>query len=228
MHIFARRCFLTRLQVLPVFSAPGCLRLSGLLRIHQQISPFSSLRPRSLLHDAELQHEAATRLHWAEEARRPISQRPLIVAAGICIGAFIAAEYLDGRDSAKIYATLQQPNSGWTGGDTGSALQFVAEKRMKETLQWLDQFHAPAVVKVIYYQSGQWWMQLHGGNDAIHATMILIAANAAVFLAFNLASRSPRLMIRMSRSFLHYPGHSAPYTLLTAVFAHRVSNRIPL
>jgi hypothetical protein len=226
MSLFTCRFLGKRLQNTPsTLFLPKSLQPSKALKFHYQKHPFTSFTTKRSLHDANRPHRAFVVEQLGEEATRPISLRPLFVGVGICLGAFLAAEFLDGRDDARFFAILRK--AGWSGGNLIQATRFVAETQTKETLEWLDRFPGTGVVKGVYYTFQHWWINLHGGYqvDGTHAAAILIAANMVVFLGWNLAARSPRLVFQMSKSFMHFPGYTAGYTLLSSVFSHRV--RIP-
>lgn len=154
------------------------------------------------------------------EAKRPISLRPLLVGVGICVGAFLVAEALDAREDARFFAILRQ--RGWRDGNLARAKRFVAEVELEQMLNGVGQIPGTQVARDFYYTLQKWWIGLDGGSDGTRATGLLICCNAVVFLGFNLASRSPKALSLLQKYFVHFPGHSASYTLLTSVFGHRV------
>jgi hypothetical protein len=211
-----------RLRVTPSsFFLSRNLRPPTRLKPHLQNKFFTSSRSRATSSEDSLGN-ALLLDELKAEAQRPISLRPLLVGAGICAVFFFVAEVLDGKHDAKFFATIRR--LGWAhDGDLNRLKRLVATAQRNQTLAWLDQADAPIVVKKSYSTVKSWWMkQESGALDGKHATLVLIAANTAVFLAWNLASRYPRLLSRMKKSFSHFPGQTGSYTLLTSVFSHRV------
>lgn len=139
---------------------------------------------------------------------RPISLRPLFVGLGICVTAFLVAEAIDGRADARVVEILAR--TGWSGGTMQDAKDIVAANTVSP-LTFLDHF--------LGTHTDRWW---NSRTDGTHATVIIIATNAMVFLAWGLASRVPALSSRMMWSFLHFPAVTPSYTLLTSVFSHKV------
>lgn len=173
------------------------------------------LRKEAVYEASSIQATQAT--HNFGNAYQSISWRPLIVGVGICASAFLAAEYLDGRADSQTVAILSK--AGWRSGTVAEAGLIVSEMQTKRTLRWLDQIPGTDAMKYVYLSYRQWRARQ---PDEIRATVILIAANAIVFLGWSLAARSPALMSKMERSFVHFPGCSAAYTVLTSVFSHKV------
>ncbi|TID26293.1 hypothetical protein E6O75_ATG00786 [Venturia nashicola] len=138
---------------------------------------------------------------------RPISWKPLLVGLGICVTAFLAAETIDGRADAQAIDVLSK--TGWRTGTIRDAKRTTAA-HTTSPLTLIDRFLGTDAVK--------WWSTRSDGD---HAAVIIIAINAAVFLAWGLASKVPAMSYRMGRSFIHFPGVTPPYTLLTSVFSHQ-------
>jgi len=157
-----------------------------------------------------------------EQITSVISLRPLFIALGICVGSFCAADYLTGRSDAR-FSRASRLLSSWSGGRIAQMQARIETAEVNQTLAWLKQIHAPEIVKQSYARFKIFWLNR---DDGERATFIIIAANTAVFLAWSLASRSPRLMQRMKRSFVDFPGYSPSYTLLTAAFSHQVNKPI--
>ncbi|KAI9594480.1 hypothetical protein BDF19DRAFT_444960 [Syncephalis fuscata] len=72
----------------------------------------------------------------------------------------------------------------------------------------------PEQVKRIYFTVMNKWYSTSPSERFLAG---IVGINAAVFLAWQI----PRLTPFMARHFMHYPGVSQPYTLLTACFSHR-------
>lgn len=145
-----------------------------------------------------------------------ISLRPLYVAVGICVGSFIIADYLDRMADADFVDILKKSRSDST-SDLHSANQQVQRYNLDRSLAFLEQLHAPLVISQLGSTVLRWW---HYKDDAQSASIIIIAANLAVFLAWR--TNSSWVMRRMVNSFMHYPGRTPSYTLLTSVFSHQV------
>jgi hypothetical protein len=144
-----------------------------------------------------------------------ISLRPLFVALGVCLGSFYIADVIGRRSDARFLQTLA--STGWTSGDSHSAKLRVELVEKQQTLAWLQQIHAPGLVKDLYAAGKNWWAKQ---NDGQRAVVVIIALNALPFLAW----RIPVLQVQkfMHRSFTEWPGINPSYTLVTSVFSHEV------
>jgi hypothetical protein len=88
---------------------------------------------------------------------------------------------------------------------------------LQEAVKWLEGIHAPFVISQVGSSVLTWWYSL---DDSRSATAAIIGINTLVYLAWRVPS--PRLQMLMFRSFMHYPGQTSSYTLLTSVFSHMV------
>lgn len=148
---------------------------------------------------------------FTQRAKRPLSLKPLFVGLGICLGAFSAAEAVDGWEDTRSIEILAK--RGWSTGSKQEAKEVVAANSISP-FTIIDHILGTDTVR---------WYARH--SDGARATIIIIAANSVVFFAWSLASRIPALSSRMSKSFVHWPGVTPSYTLLTSVFSHQVRVR---
>lgn len=241
MNVFARCLLSTRLHPAPSILRSTRCRLFIPSRLISHGQRYASFRPNPQPDDERTVQERAADLialkRRAAQARQeannagsedrqlrefqlsdpdviqyqhpPISWKPLFVGLGMCITAFLAAEAIDGRADAQSFQILVK--SGWHSGTLQEAKKAIAARSISP-LTLLDQFLGTDTVR--------WWAT---HSDGYHATVIVIATNAAVFLAWTLASRVPALSYRMAKFFVHFPGVTPSYTLLTSVFSHTVS-----
>lgn len=221
MNAFMRRLLSTRLEpASSIIRSTGCrVSISSRLRPILRAQQYASFRPNPPSEDEQSQQERAAELialrRRAAQAKRearyynlPISWKPLFVGLGMCVAAFLAAEAIDGRADARAFEVLQK--SGWRSGTIQNAKKIIAANTVSP-LTLIDHSLGTDTVR--------WWATR---SDGEHATLIIIATNAVVFLAWGLASRVPALSYRMGRSFMHFPGVTPSYTLLTSVFSHQV------
>ncbi|KAE9965133.1 hypothetical protein EG328_009965 [Venturia inaequalis] len=215
-----RRLLSTRLEpASSIIRSTGCrVSISSRLRPNLRAQQYASFRPNPPSEDEQSQQERAAELialrRRAAQAKRearyynlPISWKPLFVGLGMCVAAFLAAEAIDGRADARAFEVLQK--SGWRSGTIQNAKKIIAANTVSP-LTLIDHSLGTDTVR--------WWATR---SDGEHATLIIIATNAVVFLAWGLASRVPALSYRMGRSFMHFPGVTSSYTLLTSVFSHQ-------
>lgn len=247
MNVFTRRFLSTRLHpTCSIIRSTRC-RPAISLQLHFQAQRNASFKPNPPPEDERTAEERAAELtvlkRQANQARneahqagsnerqlrelysgdnevfepnspfnRRISLRPLFVGLGICVIAFLAAEAIDGRADAKVVGILAR--TGWSSGTMQDAKNIVVANTVSP-LTLLDHF--------LGTHTDKWW---NSRTDGTHATVIIIATNAMVFLAWNLASRVPALSSRMMWSFLHFPAVTPSYTLLTSVFSHKVRENL--
>jgi hypothetical protein len=163
----------------------------------------------------QTQHKTENEVPEPPAAPRKISLRPLYFAIGFSVGAFFVADRLDQASDEDLTRILRQ--TGWRNGDSAqSAFLQVQRAKLDRALAWV-RLHAPILNTQLSTSALRWW---YARNDAESAAIIIIATNLVVFLAWQ--SKSPHVVNMMTRSFLHWPGRTASYTLLTSVFSHQV------
>lgn len=247
MNVFRRHLLLTRLPCASSIIRPTRCRalLSSRLKADCQAQRFASFRPSPQSEDQQTDQKRAAEVFeprrrvaqagreaspaGSEDGERrdvpfsdadvaryynqPISWKPLFVGLGMCVAAFLAAEAIDGRADEQAFQDLAR--SGLREGTIQDAKRTIAANTVSALTLIDDIFGTDTAVLI------RWWARATR-SDGDRAAVIIIATNAAVFLAWVLASRVPALSYRMGTSFVHFPGVTSSYTLLTSVFSHQV------